>query len=224
MTANTRLMTDILFEKAFDKAEKVSGKESMNARAEFLAEYILEKHKFSVSSKSLIRYYRNESSPGEPVRKFVSLFLGYQNYEEFVFENSKPNEIPKPSIISKSSIPFARPALIIFLVSLPIIGISAFVGYTGGKEKCMTWNNDHYIETNCTGAKSETAINSYLIDNFKKIKVSDTTTFYKNEEVQVWYDKSNKQLEFFTSPGLHPENGKTLKPVSQYIIDKYIKN
>jgi len=31
-------------------------------------------------------------------------------------------------------------------------------------------------------------------------------------------------LEYFTAPGIHPQNGKTLKPVTSYIIDKYLRN
>ena len=29
-------------------------------------------------------------------------------------------------------------------------------------------------------------------------------------------------LQYFTALGLHPETGKTLKPITQYMIDKYI--
>lgn len=33
--------------------------------------------------------------------------------------------------------------------------------------------------------------------------------------------KVTEKVEFFTNYGLHPENGKTLKPVSKYILNKY---
>lgn len=95
-------------------------------------------------------------------------------------------------------------------------------------KKCMQWNNDHYEEVVCEGSKigftEENPIiqkQESLID-FKKIEVYDTTTFFKNKQPQVWYCKQDGKCEYFNAPGLHPESGKTLKPISKYIIKKYI--
>jgi hypothetical protein len=49
--------------------------------------------------------------------------------------------------------------------------------------------------------------------------------FNEDGSVKLWYGKNkNKDLEYFTALGLHPETGKTLKPITQYMIDKYICN
>jgi len=77
------------------------------------------------------------------------------------------------------------------------------------------------------GSAEVIPLNQYVLDNFKKITVSDTTTFFKNGDYDmpvVWYGKSSnkKEHEYFNRPGLHPETGKTLKPISRYIIKKYI--
>ncbi len=89
----------------------------------------------------------------------------------------------------------------------------------------MVWNEDHFERTKCSGTGNEELLVTFSLANFKKIINTDTiTSFFKNGKVQVWYDKSNKELEFFTAPGIHPVNGKTLKPVTSYIIEKYIRN
>jgi hypothetical protein len=64
--------------------------------------------------------------------------------------------------------------------------------------------------------------NDDLLD-FKKISVCDTTTFFKYNQPMVWYIKQNGKCEYFNAPGLHPISGKPLRPISKYIIAKYIK-
>ena len=97
-------------------------------------------------------------------------------------------------------------------------------------KNCMVWVKNHYQAVEYDKVK-DTAdaipLNQYVLDNFKKIAVSDTTTFFKNGDYNrplVWYGKSSnkKEYEYFNQPGLHPETGKTLKPISRYIIKKYI--
>ena len=63
-------------------------------------------------------------------------------------------------------------------------------------------------------------------DFFKKINPDCEYSFFNNDgSVRVWYGKNvSKELEFFTDLGLHPETGKTLKPITQYMIDKYVCN
>lgn len=97
-------------------------------------------------------------------------------------------------------------------------------------KNCMVWVKNHYQAVEYDKVK-DTAdaipLNKYALDNFKKITVSDTATFFKNGDYNrplVWYGKSSnkKEYEYFNQPGLHPETGKTLKPISRYIIKKYI--
>ncbi|WP_395051731.1 hypothetical protein [Flavobacterium sp.] len=94
---------------------------------------------------------------------------------------------------------------------------------------CMVWVKNHYeaVEYDKVKDKAEVSpLNQGILDNFKKITVSDTTTFFRNgnyDNPLVWYGKSpnKREYEFFNHPGLHPETGKTLKPISKYIIKKY---
>ena len=45
----------------------------------------------------------------------------------------------------------------------------------------------------------------------------------KSQPLILYGKNAAKEYEYFTHPGLHPETGKTLKPISRYIIKKYIK-
>lgn len=98
------------------------------------------------------------------------------------------------------------------------------------EQNCMVWVKNHYEAADYEVLKDTAQVrpfNQDLLDNFKKITVCDTTTFFKNGDIDkpvIWYGKApdKKKYEYFNQPGLHPETGKTLKPISKYIIDKYI--
>lgn len=97
-------------------------------------------------------------------------------------------------------------------------------------KNCMVWVKNHYeaVEYDVVKNTAEVSpLNQELLDNFKKITVCDTTTFFKNGDTDnplVWYGKApdKKEYEYFNQPGLHPETGKTLRPITKYIIGKYI--
>lgn len=95
---------------------------------------------------------------------------------------------------------------------------------------CMVWVHNHYeaatFET-LGFTKDVKPINQDVLEHFKKIKICDTTTFFQNGDKNkplIWYGKSQnkKDCEYFNQPGIHPVTGKTLKPITPYIINKYI--
>jgi len=106
-----------------------------------------------------------------------------------------------------------------------------FVWNFKDEDDCMVWNKDHYEVVSCDVVSNKMSLLSpivtkkeeNIISNFKKIKVCDTTSFFKLGKPCVWYGKSFEgNYECFNIPGLHPETGKTLKPITQYIVDKYL--
>ena len=68
--------------------------------------------------------------------------------------------------------------------------------YFSNKE-CVQWNKDHYEEVVCAGSKIVFADVNPIIErqesvlDFKKIEVSDTTTFFKNKQPVIWYCKKD---------------------------------
>lgn len=101
--------------------------------------------------------------------------------------------------------------------------------YLFSQEECMQWQGDHYEIVDCKDNKTmgfaavnaKVTLNKNML-NFKKIQVSDSTTFFKDHKAVVWYCKNGDQLEFYNSPGFKPENDKPLKPITSYMIKKYI--
>lgn len=96
----------------------------------------------------------------------------------------------------------------------------------------MIWVENHYeavVYEAVNNKDNVKPINQFELDHFRKIKVCDTTTFFKNgshDLPMVWYGKEpiTGKYEYFSQPGLHPITGKTLKKISPYIIKKYITN
>lgn len=94
-----------------------------------------------------------------------------------------------------------------------------------GLERCMYWTGDHYEPISCTkhGDTLVVALDSARLVNLKKISNTDTITY--NAVGWVWYIKRNKQLEYYTAGGSHPEDPKLrLRPITAYIIGKHILN
>lgn len=101
--------------------------------------------------------------------------------------------------------------------------------YSAQKNECIQWSGNHYEEVSCDleiqGIGTYNVVEPFdeRIINLRKIQVCDTTTFFKNGEAIIWYTKVNDSVEFFNTHGRHPENKKPLRPVTRYIIDKYVK-
>ncbi|MFZ0597569.1 MAG: hypothetical protein WAM46_11370, partial [Flavobacterium sp.] len=95
---------------------------------------------------------------------------------------------------------------------------------------CMQWSGDHYDIVDCN-LKIEGIIKSNKIElldptlvNLKKLKVCDTTTYFdKNGVAIIWYAKTANGVDFFNVHGRHPENNSPLRPVTHYILNKYVK-
>ena len=134
------------------------------------------------------------------------------------------------SITKQRSFPLRKVGIIGIVVL--IIGISVFLNIKNLTTKeCMVWKGDKYKAVDCSetiNSFAETTLpkDDKLIEEFRKMKVDTKTSFFdKKGNPKIWYIKNpNGTLEFFNKPGLHPETGKTLRPISKYIIQKYIIN
>lgn len=138
-------------------------------------------------------------------------------------ESSKiktPTPTPTPS---KSN--FKNKIMVGSLVVLSALGVKK----TLFKEKeCMKWCDDHYELVDCIkekqGAASYEIIKPYDEREFerKELNVCDTTTFFVGEKPKVWYDKDKDGLHYFNMNGENPESGDLLKPMTNYMIAKYV--
>lgn len=143
--------------------------------------------------------------------------------EIFAYEAIKPTGVIRymAEILSKKS---NQILLLLFIILL-----SACMFFAQRKQ-CMQWSTDHYEKVSCDlevkGIGNYNKIEPFdeAVFNLKKITICDTTTcFDKNGVAIIWYAKTTNGVDFFNSHGMHPENNKPLKPVTRYILEKYVK-
>ncbi len=94
-------------------------------------------------------------------------------------------------------------------------------------KQCMFWNGNNYEPIACgmkRGNQLILALDTFKVNNLKKIKEPDTLTY--NSLGNVWYVKIKiDSVEFYTSDGIYPkDNNKRLLPVTKYIVNKYVLN
>jgi hypothetical protein len=177
-----------------------------------------------VSPENLISHLDAQSSTGsEPT--FVA-----EEPESFQNQESEPTQVPMSisTFVNIDEKPKSKKTeYLIFIAVFTVLSIFIYLAFP--KKDCMQWSGDHYEEVTCD--LEVQGIGTYIpveplderIINLRKIQACDTTTFFKNGEAVIWYAKVGDSVDFFNTHGRHPENNKPLKPVTQYIIDKYVK-
>lgn len=225
------------FAKAEQEIKKTGVKNpSLTQKATELSDYLEQKAEIVLGEKSL-RIYRNEalklSDEDEdisikqiPVIEGLCNYLGYDNYQDFINKTSLKSAAIKPSTTKKAVKISPVVKVIIAAVAIGILSLLLY-SYTH-RQRWMIWQEDHYVEVEFDAKKyGVNQLKLYKedrISSFLKVEVTcDTTFFNDNGSPRFWYGKNrNKELELFTDTGLHPESGKTLKPITGYMIDKYI--
>ena len=240
-------LTKKIVEEVFEKAKTKSASHSKHALSKQielesrLSYKTLERthNKFITKTRDL-DYAPNSDSIDE-----FCIYLGYQDYADYVSKKSvkttrpqdstldisKPTETVKPA--SKKKLQF----LVIAALVIICMAIAAHMNYNSidlnntKSGACMTWNGGSYEEISCSEkpySKFGTPIEPYedtRLKNFKRVKVNMATPFFAEETDKplIWYYKTNEgTIEYYTAPGVHPINGKTLKAVTKYIIQKYV--
>ncbi|MBK5215053.1 MAG: hypothetical protein JJE55_15515 [Flavobacteriaceae bacterium] len=188
---------------------------------------------FPYGDRSLRDFYkeaRNQTGdiniPQPQALLALSQYLGFENYGDFLVKN-KIDEVKRISKVRK--VPKRNKKFVIFLITLFLAAIIGFFAYNYfNKQRWMEWEETHYIEASFDSKKlKEGNLKAYKeerITDFEKVTPSCDTKFFNDDgSVRMWYGKNKKGvLEYFSSYGLHPQTGKTLKPITQYIIGKYI--
>lgn len=119
-----------------------------------------------------------------------------------------------------------------FITSILILLIASGIGMylVSFYKPCMQWSGDHFEKVSCdlevNGIGNFNVVEPFdkTIFDLKKINVCDTTPcFDKNGEAVVWYAKTANGIDFFNGHGRHPETNSPLRPVTRYILNKYVK-
>ncbi|MFN0291755.1 hypothetical protein [Pedobacter helvus] len=111
------------------------------------------------------------------------------------------------------------------LLVVAVFSAGIFIYWYLNREKCMQWNGVRYEKAICEdgvlNGQQVVAIDEIRLNNFKRITQPDTLTY--DDINRVWYAKIDSFPEFYTQPGMHPIHlERKLKPLSKYIVDKYI--
>lgn len=147
--------------------------------------------------------------------------------EEYIRDKVDSKGLIKKGLITKDRKSINNMGIIILI----LISLS-FMTYTVKdivfpSKECMQWKTNHYEPVDCSNQKSgigqwdlivpidENAMNLKKLDSNKKLE------FFKNEKPIVWYSKEDGVITLFNQPGFHPESGKSLKPITNYIIERY---
>ena len=216
-------MYDKLIIAVFEKAKKeLPGRSSASSRAEHIADWLLEEHQFQISSRSLREWFKMAKeeparlNPNAEAVDLLATYLGFKNYHYFV----KDRELPFYSWIKKNWM----------LAAIVVIGLITAIYFYSTRTRWMEWKETRYVEVGFDAGKLQEGTlklyNEDRIERFEKLKVDCNYPFFNpDKSPRVWYCKNKAgQYEYFSSLGLHPETGKTLKPVTTYIIEKWVCN
>lgn len=154
----------------------------------------------------------------EETKDFFSKSNEYNHIKEF--EQIQKNK--NPSLKGKS---FVLISIVIFL-SLFIFAYLSFIQ----RKSCLEWKESRYVEVDCD-ADTRGFVNIGLkipynesLLSLRKIIPTDTTTYFENGKAVIWYCKTDdNHIELFNAPGHHPVNNKPLKAITEYMIEKYLK-
>jgi len=113
-------------------------------------------------------------------------------------------------------------------IALYIVAVTVIAGGTYmlslNRKVYMFWKEDHYqpiSHLEKVDGKQIIALDEYKVAHFRKVNQPDTLT--KNSLGKIFYAKMGADsIEFYTDSGFHPIYiEKRLKPVTEYIIEKY---
>jgi hypothetical protein len=212
------------FKKAALEIKNIQGiSPSKTKCAQFLSNLILETQDFNFNERNLRELFNSASQNNDTQIKQPEVilglckFLGFNSFKEYL-ESNNSNHINSKHPNFK--LLWIGGGFLILVLLASIISLQ--------KECWMIWKETHYEKTTFDAKKiySLKRCDPMILENFKKITPSCSLQFFnaKNEPL-IWYAKNNKgKLTYFTYYGLHPETGKTLKPITKYIIKKYICN
>ncbi|WP_417359143.1 hypothetical protein [Galbibacter sp.] len=228
-----------LIQGVFQKAKEESGQTSINSCCNHLEGRFREDFKCyeGTSSRSFTRLHKKyieeshheKAAPKAELLDAMSRYLGHKDYQDFLISqgNGKKSSSSHSSFSNARKKPNRERIIILFigLVIGSLLGYKILTGGTGSQPspECMIWNQTHFEKISC-----ELSLN---IEKAGKIIGFDATLFSSmkmipENEVRVgdsyYYKVGRDSIQYFSWYGKHPLKGEDLKPVTDYIIGKYI--
>ncbi|WP_264524861.1 hypothetical protein [Flavobacterium sp. N502536] len=198
-----------------EKIEVLNTEKEQNKHSGILDNFLVRKEREKGSGREVI-------SGVEEIKPAVNSFVNV-SVEKIPDSNPNPNPGSRPKFPTKMHF-----TIMGIIGLLCLISVSTY--YAFQDKECMQWSGDHYEMVDCD-LKIEDPVKYADIEildptliHLKKIKVCDTTTYFdKNGVAIVWYARKANGIDFFDAHGRHPENNSPLRPVTHYILNKYVK-
>lgn len=214
--------------RSFRKIKKEHPNLSYTKQTEELSNVIDEIGKEVIGGKRISQLLKDAKEKDinlrEGIANALSKYLGYANYAAFAINQEKR----KTSLVEKIR-KFIFKHKITFAVGLFLLGAFwLFLNIT--KREWMIWETDHYekieFQEDFFNSGRLKLYNEQVFTVFKRISPGCNTVFFNEKgEAMVWYGKNeNKEYEYYSSEGKHPITGKPLKPITAYMVQKYICN
>ncbi|MBM1105031.1 hypothetical protein JQC67_02655 [Aurantibacter crassamenti] len=226
-----------IVQSAFEKAKNKSASHRKYALARQISSDI------NLSSKTIERAYdkyvnnKEYINPlqAESIDEFCR-YLEYENYAEYVnlnLESELTNPEETQQIPQEVSNGYKKWIVLMVVGVVFLFGLLFTIrGLKTGSDSeynCMTWADSLYVISSCDegpytkyGTKVET-LDRMKLKNFKKVNVTQAYPFFSEDDKPlIWYSKNKEGIEYFTSPGLHPITGETLRKITPHIIQNYI--
>jgi len=138
-----------------------------------------------------------------------SKYLEYDDYSDFIKRNNKNTNTNR-----------------VRFVIILLLAVIAFLIYDATRKKCMRWDGQEYVKVHCEEVNAK-PIDRGLLNDFKKLEADCRYDFFFDQDgsPKVWYYKrGDKDLELFSSPGMHPVKGNDLRKIKEDMISKHICN
>ncbi len=205
--------------KVFDRAEVECAGHSKNALCNHIAD------RTPLSARTLDRLHGKYISNrikgkvhNEHTINSLCSYLGYESYADYVKQHG--GVLPRGSGKIKWALGIS------LAIGLGFLFYNSFQE-NSGTGACMVWEKDHFEASPCVPGSDRNIepLDPVRLANFKKIEVYAGYEFFNEatKRPRVWYHKNKKgEIEYYSAPGLHPINGKTLDEITPYIIDKYV--
>jgi hypothetical protein len=236
-------MSKKLIELVFKKVEEEIGSSKKTQRAQYLSDLLLENYNYAISERRLRDYFTNyiekEKKSYEALKpqliEPLCNYLGYDNYAGFVSDNPSEIKLITEKLGEGKTLAEEKKRIengflnkyknkIVLASSVVAITSLTYFGFIKEKQNCMVWTNNQFERTVCSGVALERPIDELTLKEFRRITHIDSLLERKTNNRELWYDKSNGKVEFFTYYGYHPENKKALKNVTDYIFKTYVLN
>lgn len=195
--------------------------------------------------KSLIRYLKNETRQTDSKNiELLAWLLGYEprpyelNYGRQVqveqidttltsetTERKQTKYMDSSDSTQAKRHPKTRKAIRLnWILGVLLLGAVCVYFVQSQKPSCMYWNGSQFEVIDCQSqipGKRIWSLDKNQLENFKRITRIDTLSY--KDIGSVWYTKiTADSIEYFTDGGTHPTHQKHLKPITKYMIDKYI--